>query len=322
MLKVSIIGLGAWGSALGLTAHRAGSTVTMIGLAHDVQAISPQREVPLCPTVRFPDSMTLTADTQALATADVVVLVVPAQGLRACVEGIKDVLPKDIPLVIATKGIEQKTTLFVGELVSSLVPNPCVILSGPNFAKEIIQNLPACTVIAAADEAVGSQVRTAFCHVHFRPYLSTDVMGVQVVGAIKNVLAIGCGIIKARGLGENALAAFVSRGLDEIKDLGIAKGGQLPTFLGLAGIGDVMLTCMSAESRNFQLGLSLGKENRVNKDLVENTTVEGFHTVKALRALSEQMGIQMPVAETIHAILYAGESVDTAIETLLARPLK
>ncbi len=322
MLKVSVIGLGAWGSALGLTAHRAGARVTMVGLEHNVEAVLKDRSVPLCPKVVFPKEMEITADLAVLAQSDLIVFVVPAQGLRACVEGVKDVLPKGIPLIIATKGIEQKTNLFVGELVSSLVDNPCCILSGPNFAKEIIQNLPACTVVAAKDEAVGVQVRDAFCHVHFRPYLSTDVMGVQVVGAVKNVLAIGCGIIKARGLGENALAAFVSRGLAEIKDLGVAKGGQLSTFLGLAGVGDVMLTCMSAESRNFQLGLSLGKENKVNKTLVANQTVEGFHTVKALKALSEKMGMDMPVCETIHRILYEGESVDTAIEVLLSRPLK
>ncbi|UNM06531.1 MAG: hypothetical protein H6925_02280 [Holosporaceae bacterium] len=121
----------------------------------------------------------------------------------------------------------------MGELVSSLVDNSCCILSARTFAKEIIQNLPACTVVAAENESVGEKIRDAFCHVHFRPYLSTDVMGVQVVGAVKNVLAIGCGIIKARGLGENALAAFVSRGLAEIKDLGVAKGGQLSTFWAL-----------------------------------------------------------------------------------------
>ena len=322
MLSISVIGLGAWGSALGMTAFRAGNQVTMIGLPEDIARLNSPKGLPFWEGMSFPKEICATSSYEGLRAADIIVLAVPAQSLKACLAGIRDHVELTTPFVIASKGIEQGTNLFVGEILEEVLDNPYAILSGPNFAAEILQNLPACTVIASTSEAVSLMAQDAFHHIHFRPYISSDVMGVQIVGAVKNVLAIGSGIIKARGLGENALAAFVTRGLSEIKTLGIHKGGRLETFIGLAGMGDVMLTCMSAQSRNFQLGLTLGKESRVDLKHVSQQTVEGFHTVKALKDLAEKEGIEMALSETIYAILYEGVAVDTAIEALLNRPLK
>ena len=322
MLRISIIGSGAWGSALGLTAHRAGSQVTMVGLPKDMSILKKTRQVPLTDGIKFPEDVDLSDTYDSLSQANVVVIVVPAQDLRQCLTQIKPDLSPRAVVVVASKGIEQQTNFFMGQVVKDVLSNPLCVLSGPNFAKEVIQNLPACTVVASEDALVAERVREAFHHIHFRPYIGSDVIGVQVVGAVKNVLAIGCGIVRARGLGENAMAALVARGLDEIKTLGVSKGADIETFLGLAGVGDVMLTCMSAQSRNFQLGLSLGRADCVDSDFVNNQTVEGFYTVKALKNLAQSEGIDMPVSDMIYHILYNGIGVTEAIEGLLNRPLK
>lgn len=321
MLHVSVIGLGAWGSALGMTAYRAGSFVTMIGLASDVQHVKEKGHVASFPDIRFPDDIQIDHEHTSLSKADIVVCAVPAQLLRQCLKNLKG-LSGQVPLVIASKGIEQSTGYLMGEVAAETLPNPIAILSGPNFASEIIRNQPAATTIGCDDPMVGEKIIKALAHKNFRPYLNTDMVGVQIGGAVKNVLAIACGIVRARGMGENAVASLVTRGLHEIKRLGVAKGGRESTSLGLSGMGDVVLTCMGTQSRNFHFGFEVAQKNSVEKSTLASTTVEGFYTAEALQKVSGSLNIEMPLCTMVYKILYEGIKIDTAIEKLLERPLK
>ena len=321
MLKVSIIGLGAWGSAIGMTAHRAGSLVTLVGLPSEVEHVKEKRCVSFFPDTIFPSDVRVEDHKESLATSDVVILAVPAQMLRSCLAGIQN-LPSHVPLVIASKGMEQSTGFLMSEVAAEILPNPVAILSGPNFASEIMRNQPAATTIGCADPLLGKRIIRALAHKNFRPYLNSDVIGVQMGGAVKNVLAIACGMVKAQGLGENALASLITRGLHEIKALGVAKGATAATFLGLSGVGDVVLTCMSSQSRNFQFGVDFVQNDQVNRETLGLRTVEGFYTAKALQALIKKIDIQMPICSMVYDVLYNDIKFMAAIEALLARPLK
>lgn len=321
MLNVSIVGLGAWGSAIGMTAHRAGSSVTLIGLKAEVEHVKTKGFVPFFPDVPFPPEIRVENSQDSLANADIVIYAVPAQLLRVCLKETKN-LPADVPVLIASKGIEESTGCLMSEVVADILPNPVAILSGPNFASEIMRNKPAATTIGCQDLIVGQRIVKALAHQNFRPYLNKDVIGVQIGGAIKNVLAIACGMVRARGLGENALASLITRGLHEIKTFGIAKGAAESTFLGLSGVGDVVLTCMSAQSRNFQFGVEIAQQEHVNIESLSRTTVEGFYTAKALHQVMERLNIQMPVCTMVYEVLYKNIKIDTAMEALLKRPLK
>lgn len=321
MLNVSVIGLGAWGSALGMTCHRAGASVTMIGLLPDVEQVKKKGHAPSFPDTPFPSEIRLDHTHESLEKADVIVCAVPAQLLRSCLKQLKNLSPQT-PLVVASKGIEQSTGCLMGEVVKDVLPNPLVILSGPNFASEVIRNKPAATTIGCEDFSLGEIIVKAFAHKNFRPYLSSDVVGVQIGGAVKNVLAIACGIVRAKGLGENAVASLVTRGLHEIKTFGMAKGAKESTFLGLSGVGDVVLTCMGTQSRNFQFGFNLAQKEYVDLEDLKTLMVEGFYTSEALQNALKNMNIQMPICTLVYEILYKGKKIEDAIEALLTRPLK
>lgn len=321
MLNVSVIGLGAWGSALGMTAYRAGSSVTMIGLESDVHYVQKKGCIPSFPDVPFPSDIRVEEVHASLATADIVVCAVPAQGLRTCLKNLEG-LPGDTLIVIASKGIEQSTGYLMGEVAKEVLSNPVAILSGPNFASEIMRNQPAATTLGCTNSRLGQHAVKALAHKNFRPYLNADAVGVQIGGAVKNVLAIACGIVRARGLGENAVASLITRGLHEIKVLGMKKGARESTFLGLSGVGDVVLTCMGTQSRNFQFGFDLAEKDQVKTEILEHTTVEGFYTAWALQNLIQRLSIQMPICTMVYQILYKNVKIDHAIREVLTRPLR
>lgn len=321
MLHVSVIGLGAWGSALGITAHRAGSFVTMVGLESDVQRVKEKGHIASFPDICFPSSMQVEHTHDSLSHADIVICAVPAQLLRNCLKNLKG-LSGQVPLVIASKGIEQSTGCLMGEVAQEILPNPIAILSGPNFASEIVKNQAAATTIGCEDPVLGQKIISSLAHKNFRPYLNKDVVGVQIGGAVKNVLAIACGIVRARGMGENAVASLITRGLHEIKRFGVAKGGREATFSGLSGVGDVVLTCMGTQSRNFRFGFDLAQKNHVETEVLASTTVEGFYTAQALQKVSRSLNIEMPLCTMVYKILYEFVGIDEAIQGLLERPLK
>ncbi len=324
---LSIIGAGAWGTALALVARRAGNDTRLWAFEPDVaEAINVRhRNDTYLHGVDLDPAVTATSDLAAAVTgADIVLLVTPAQHLRDIVAGLAPSLPPGVPLVICAKGIEQAT----GDLLSAAIAGPAAghpiaVLSGPTFAREVARGLPTAVTVACEDSAVAERVVHALKSPMFRPYSSTDVIGVQVGGAVKNVIAIAAGVTIGLQLGENARAALVTRGLAEIVRLGTALGGRPETFLGLSGLGDLMLTCGSEQSRNMSLGIELAKGlNAADILAARHSVAEGAYTATAVHNLAQRLGIETPISTAVHHVLAGTLSITEAIGALLDRPVK
>jgi glycerol-3-phosphate dehydrogenase (NAD(P)+) len=324
---LAIIGGGAWGTALAAVARRAGSTPILWARDPDVvEAINERHENPLfLPGTTLDPAITATADIgAAVADAEGALLVVPAQFLRDVLHLLKRHLPRAIPVLHCAKGIEAGSLKTMSEVAAELIPEcPATVLSGPTFASEVARDLPTAVTIASCDASLGRAFRAALGNSRFRPYLSDDPMGAEIGGAVKNVLAIACGIVVGRGLGDNARAALVTRGLAEMIRLGVSKGGRAETFRGLSGLGDLVLTCGATQSRNFSLGLALGRGQSLDAALSgRRSVVEGVATAAAVAQLAERMEIAMPITEGVHALLHSGQSIETMIDALLRRPYR
>src|SRR5581483_2115114 len=260
----------------------------------------------------------------AALDADAVLYAQPAQHFRAFCSAAAPHWHGDTPLVIAAKGIERATGALLNEIAAELLPAaPVAVLSGPSFAAEAARGLPTAVAFASTHPELVAALMTAMAHGAFRPYGSDDPVGVEVAGAVKNVLAIACGIVLGRGLGENARAALITRGLAEVTRLALAKGGRAETLMGLAGIGDLILTCTSMKSRNTSLGFELGKGKSLAEVLAgRHSIAEGVTTAAAVTGLAARIGVDMPIAAAVNRILIDPEAIDDAIRALLARPLK
>ena len=320
-MKIGVIGGGAWGTALAQVAARGGEPVLLWAREAEVIAsINEARE-----NRRFLSGITLPASIRAtgslgdLAGCDALLVVVPAQHVRA-------VLAKTAvgatPLVLCAKGIEAGTRLLVGEIAQQLHPESKIaVLSGPTFAHEVAAGQPTAVTLACADAALGAALAARLGGPAFRPYASTDVIGAEIGGAVKNVLAIACGVVEGAGLGQNARAALIARGFAEMVRFGLARGARAETLSGLSGLGDLVLTCSSTSSRNFSLGMGLGQGKRAADLLADRLTVaEGAFTAPVLREAALAAGVDMPVVEAVCDLL-EGRDVRGVIETLLARPL-
>jgi glycerol-3-phosphate dehydrogenase (NAD(P)+) len=316
MSSVAIIGAGAWGTALAIQAARAGSDVTL--WARDparAQAIAATRENPRLPGHSLPGAVQV-ADTLP-TTADAALLVVPMQYLR----GVLDSLPTPAaPLVVCIKGVESGTLRLPLEVLAELRPGAAAaVLTGPNFAHEIAAGLPAASVIAATDAALRDRITALLATPSFRLYGNDDPVGAQVGGAAKNVIAIAAGAVIGAGLGENARAALITRGLAELARLAVALGGRPDTVMGLSGLGDLLLTCTGAASRNYTLGLALGRGETLARVLATRSSVtEGVATAPAL--VARAAGVDMPVCTAVAELLAGHTSLAEAIALLLARP--
>ncbi len=321
---IGVIGGGAWGTALAQTAAEAGRKVTLWARNPDVvDAVTNAQENPLyLPGVKLDPRIDATATLADAAKTDAVLLVVPAQHLRTVLADLAPHLPDGTPLVICAKGIEQTSRKLMSEVVGEIAPGaPQAVLSGPTFAIEVARGLPAAVTLACADEALGEALVAAIGRPTFRPYLTADVTGAEIGGAVKNVLAIACGIVDGHKLGDNARAALIARGLAEMLRLGQAKGGRPETLMGLSGLGDLVLTCTSETSRNYSLGIELGRGRKLDDVLGERRTVaEGVWTAAAVTALAQELGVEMPIAEAVNDVLHGGADVDAAIAALLNRP--
>lgn len=324
--SVGIAGAGAWGTALALQAARAGLATTLWARRPEAAvAIAASRENPdYLPGVRLPPEIAVTAQLADALAADAVLFVQPAQHLRAFCTAARGAWRAGTPLVLCAKGIELGSGLLLTDVAAELLPQaPVAVLSGPSFASEVAAGLPTAVVIASHDAALNEALMEALSHDAFRPYGSLDPVGVELAGAAKNVLAIACGIVMGRGLGENARAALVTRGLAELARLAHALGGRAETMLGLAGVGDVVLTCNSMKSRNASLGFELGRGRALSEILAERRSIaEGVPTAAALEQLAARLHVEMPIASTVAAILSGRAEIDQAIRDLLARPLK
>ncbi|HEX8655612.1 MAG TPA: NAD(P)H-dependent glycerol-3-phosphate dehydrogenase [Allosphingosinicella sp.] len=322
-MRIGVVGGGAWGTALAQVAACGGEDVLLWAREPEVtESINGLHENSLfLPGVPLSKSLRATSDIAALADCEALLVVTPAQHSRA-VLGSLDATGK--PLVLCSKGIEDSTGQLMHEVAHEAQPDcSLAVLSGPTFAHEVAAGLPAAVTLAAEDQAVGQALVRRLARPFFRPYLSDDVAGAEVGGAVKNVLAIACGVVDGRGLGLNARAALISRGFAEMTRFGLAKGARPETLAGLAGLGDLVLTCSSTNSRNFSLGKGIGEGRNAAELLADRRTVaEGAYTAPVLNRAAKALGVDMPIVAAVCALLAGEASVEEAIESLLARPLR
>lgn len=318
--SICVLGGGAWGTALALVAVHAGRQVRL--WARDqatVAAIDGRHENPrFLPGVRL-DHIPATDNIAVALRADAIIVAVPAQAVRSVVAIAEPYLPGGTPVVIAAKGIERKTGKRMSEVVAEAAPDlRAAVLSGPGFAADVARGLPTAVTIAAADEALALSLCHALATPAFRPYAETDVVGVEIGGAVKNVLAIAAGIVAGRKLGASAQAALVARGFAELRRLGEALGARPETLMGLSGLGDLVLTCSGTQSRNFRYGLALGEGGTIAGDVL----VEGVETATVTRTLARRHQVEMPIVESVAGVVGGRLGIDEAIARLMTRPLK
>lgn len=318
-----VVGGGAWGTALAQLLAADGSPVRLWAREEEVvRAVNADHRNPLfLPDAALSPSLTATGALADLAPLDALLIVVPVPYLRA----VLGQLPAgDAPLIFCSKGMEAGSFAFPVDIARDLFPDrPLAVLSGPTFAHEVAAGLPTAITLAAEDSAAADALARALARPHFRPYVSTDLIGAEIGGAIKNILAIACGIVDGAGLGLNARAALISRGFAEMTRFGLARGAEAETLAGLAGLGDLVLTCTSSNSRNFALGQGLGRGASAAALMVDRRTVaEGAFSAPVVAAAARADGIEMPITDTV-ARLVAGETdVSRAIQALLSRPLR
>lgn len=325
MKNITVLGAGSWGTALAILLAKNGHNVTLWGReAEQMQQMQQQRQNSFyLPDAAFPDNLQITADfTTSVETTDELLIAIPSSGFRELLQRLKAF---NKPIIWASKGIEPDSNKLLHQVISEelTVDYPCALLTGPSFAKEVAQGLPTAVVIAANNEAYAEKVMTLFANPHFRPYYTADVIGAEIGGSVKNVLAIAAGISDGLGFGANARTAIITRGLHEITQLGVAMGANAETFVGLSGMGDLVLTCTDNLSRNRRFGLALGAGKSAERAFTEiGQVVEGAENVKQVTALAKQYQLAMPITEHVQQVLKQQLSPQDAVESLFARQLK
>jgi glycerol-3-phosphate dehydrogenase (NAD(P)+) len=321
--RIAVLGGGAWGTALALTCLRAGRDVTLWEYEPaNVASLEHDRESRFLPGVRLDDAIKVTGDLDDVNDCDAVLLVVPAQAMRSVVKSLSSSVRGQTPLIACAKGIEHGTHKFMTEIIAECAPNALPgILSGPSFAADVARGLPTAVTIATSDGGVSLHLAHALNAGTFRPYHSTDVRGVELGGATKNVLAIAAGIVTGKGLGASASAALTTRGFAELVRFGKACGAKTETMMGLSGLGDLILTCGTSQSRNFSCGVALGKGEKVDS-AAHGKLAEGIFTAPVLLEMAREKKVDMPISAAVAAVISGKMSVDAAIESLLTRPLK
>jgi glycerol-3-phosphate dehydrogenase (NAD(P)+) len=317
--RIAVVGAGAWGTALANVIARAGRSV-LLAARHRAAAdvLAKRRESPRLPGLEIDTRVDIAPLGTELAGYDAVLLAVPSQEMRAVASAIAPSLRQGTPVIACAKGIERGTHRFMTEVIAEAAPAALpAILSGPSFATDVARGLPAAVTLAAGDEAVAAALARALGSATLRPYHSTDVRGVEIGGAAKNVLAIAAGIVAGRRLGASADAALVTRGFAELFRFGRAFGARPETLTGLSGLGDVILTCSSAQSRNFSYGMAVGRG-----DPAQAVLAEGIFTAPALLEMAKEKGVDMPIASAVADVLAGRVSVDAAVEALLTRPFR
>ena len=324
-MHLTVIGTGAWGTTLAALLARNGHEAFLlcrtVEEARRLRADGENRRHRL--GLKFPAGLLLRNRPDVVAGCEIVVIAVPAASIRANVARVQPFIRPSATVVCATKGIEPETTLRMSEVLAEcgLAPEQVCAISGPNFSEEIAAGLPAATVIAGPDASRVAAARDAFSSERFRVYASDDLAGVELGGALKNIVAIACGISDGLGMGQNAKAALMTRALAEITRLGIACGARAITFLGLAGVGDLIATCESDLSRNRRLGMAIAQGRSLDEALAGiNGVVEGVGTTRAARALARRTGVEMPIAEELHAVLFEGKAPLQSLLDLMRRP--
>jgi glycerol-3-phosphate dehydrogenase (NAD(P)+) len=327
--RVAVIGAGSWGTAFaGITAGNGVDTILWARREELAEAISLRHQnTDYLPGVELPPALAATHDLErALSGATVAVMGVPSHALRSIFKDVAGLLDGDVPVVSLVKGIEQESLKRMSEVLveeADLSPERIAVLSGPNLAKEIVQRQPSATVVACADEDRATELQDVFMAPHFRVYTNNDVVGCELGGAMKNVIAIAAGIADGMGFGDNAKASLITRGLAEIARLGVRLGGDPLTFSGLAGMGDLVATCISPLSRNRTVGEQLGKGRNLDDVIAEmHMVAEGVKTSRPLCALAEKAGVEVPIAEHVVRVLYEDVPVEDMVRSLMLREAK
>jgi glycerol-3-phosphate dehydrogenase (NAD(P)+) len=321
--RIAVLGGGAWGTALALACARAGRDVTLWEFdARNAEHLATRRESRFLPGVRLEDNIKVTRALAEASRSDAILLVVPAQAMRSVIKSLAQTMAAGSPLIACAKGIEHGSHKFMTEIIAECAPNATpAILSGPSFAADVARGLPTAVTLAAADGEIAQALAQAIASASFRPYHSTDVRGVEIGGAAKNVLAIAAGIVTGRGLGASASAALTTRGFAELVRFGKAYGAKPETMTGLSGLGDLILTCSSPQSRNFSFGVALGKGEKPD-GAAHGKLAEGAFTAPVLLEMAAEKNIEMPISAAVAALLAETLSVDEAIGSLLTRPIK
>jgi len=319
---IAVVGGGAWGTALALTCARAGRKVMLWEhAAANADHLRSKRESLFLPGVRLDDGITIAAGLADVARAPAILLVVPAQAVRGAATALSPLLAAGTPIIVCAKGIERGSKKFMSEIVAACAPNAVpAILSGPSFAADVARAMPTAVTLAADDGKLAAELARAIGSASFRPYHSTDIRGVEIGGAAKNVLAIAAGVVAGRGLGASAAAALTTRGFAELTRFGRAYGAKPETMMGLSGLGDLLLTCSSPQSRNFSFGVALGRGQRPSE--IHGGLAEGVFTAPVLLEMAHDRGVDMPISAAVAALLTEQMSVGAAIESLLTRPFK
>ncbi len=323
---IGVLGGGAWGTALAQTVRRAGREATLWAYEFEtVEEINRHHTNRVyLPGVTIDPRIKATAKARDVAQADVLLVVVPAQFVRSVVEDVAPHVKEGTPVVICTKGLESASGKIMTDVVAECLPSaPLAVLSGPSFAGEVARNLPVALTLACGDQKLGHALAGAIGHKTFRLYWTDDILGAQIGGAVKNVLAIAAGIVDGRHLGASAHAALTTRGFAELARFGTKLGARFETMTGLSGLGDLILTCSSPQSRNMSLGQSLGQGKALQDVMGSRKSVtEGYHSAAAVVALARERGVEMPICEAVNSVLTGQMKLDAAIEAVLSRPFR
>ena len=326
MHKVGIVGAGAWGTSLAMQAVRGGNNVVIWAREREVvDSINNESTNHIfLPNIKLDTRITATNELSELLPADMIFIVVPAQHFRKTCKKLKQYLLTNIPVIICSKGIEQGTNALMNNILSECIPQSSVmIMSGPTFAFEVAEGLPTAVTLACEDLEQGNIVSKAIATNYFRPYLSSDLIGVAIGGAVKNVLAIACGMLEGRNMGDNARASLITRGLAEVIRLAVALGGEYKTLNGLSGLGDLLLTATSSQSRNYSLGVAIGKGIPHSDILSKRVSVaEGVFTSSALVSLASSLNIEMPICFEVDKVINQLKPIDLAIKDIVERPIR
>ena len=324
--RAGVIGGGAWGTALAQVCARAGLQTTLWAREADVVASVNRghENTSFLPGVDLDPAILATGDFADLAGCDLVLAVAPAQHLRAALAAFAPHARDGLPILLCAKGIEQGSLKLMNQVLAETIPGArAAVLSGPSFAHDVAKGLPTAVTLACPDPGCAEDLAALIATPTFRPYFATDMIGAEAGGAVKNVLAIACGIVEGRGLGRSAHAALITRGFSELTRLAVALGGQAETVAGLCGLGDLVLTCSSPQSRNMSVGLALGRGQSLGEALQGKLSIaEGVESAPAIRQLAAQLGVDMPICQAAAAILAGEVGVDDAIRGLLSRPLR
>jgi len=326
MKKAGVIGGGAWGTALAQVCARAGLETTLWAREADVLASvnTSHENTSFLPGIDLDPAIRATGDFADLAASDVVLAVTPAQHLRATLTAFAPHARDGLQILLCAKGVEQGSLKLMTQVLAETIPQAApAVLSGPSFAGEVARGLPTAVTLACPDPGCAEELAELIATPTFRPYFATDMIGAEAGGAVKNVLAIACGIVEGRGLGRSAHAALITRGFSELTRLAVALGGEAETVAGLCGLGDLVLTCSSPQSRNMSVGLALGRGQTLDDALAGKLSVaEGVASAPAVRQLARKLGVDTPICEATAAVLAGEVGVDDAIRGLLSRPLR